>query len=196
MENVRKIYVDEEVWYHVPDISTEFEISNIRNKILRVHNENKRKIPVETNGGNQMINYINIDGIKQMIYGARGTSIKRLATCLGLEVKSFHIVCKETSTVNVLKKSFPMLKMSTQVKVGPYLIDVVFNDLKLAIEIDEEYHSSSTRIVQDEQRKTYIEEHSDYKVIRYDVRSCIFELIGMINKEIVCKFNPSVSLLT
>ncbi|WP_176694946.1 AbaSI family restriction endonuclease [Aliivibrio fischeri] len=74
------------------------------------------------------------------------------------------------------------VKLLSQYKVGPYLIDGYFPDINLAIEIDEEHHSY--QVADDKVREAFIKESLGCEFYRIDIKKPVYEQIDKLIEKV------------
>ena len=148
----------------------------------------------KANGGCPLSDYvISIDFAVSLVGFAKTISSKvkmDILTALGASDKVCITSRAEIEFLDMLEKVIePMgFTMNRQVSIPSkkgtnYRIDAVINELKIAIEYDEEHHKHTT--MDDENRQSEIEESSDYWFIRLDSSESHLFNIGLVMKTIV-----------
>jgi len=91
------------------------------------------------------------------------------------------VMCIETQTIGFIENSFSeALRLTRQKRVGPYYIDLYFEDYNLAIECDENAHKG--RDITDERtREQYLLEQN-ITILRYNPNNKNFDLSNVLRK--------------
>ena len=91
------------------------------------------------------------------------------------------VMCIETQTIGFIENSFSeALRLTRQKRVGPYYIDLYFEDYNLAIECDENAHKG--RDITDERtREQYLLEQN-ITILRYNPNNKNFDLSDVLRK--------------
>ena len=91
------------------------------------------------------------------------------------------VMCIETQTIGFIENSFSeALRLTRQKRVGPYYIDLYFEDYNLAIECDENAHKG--RDITDERtREKYLLEQN-ITILRYNPNNKNFDLSNVLRK--------------
>jgi very-short-patch-repair endonuclease len=184
--NIKYVFENEELWICLSKFSKLLNINNPISSVSRYPKTYLKKIKTKTNGGIQLLNYLNIDGLKRLI--STSHSDKKIEICKELEFNIYDnaIVKIETETINFIKKCFSNEEMVTQYSVLNYRIDLYFPKYKLAIECDEKEHKN--QIEKDIKRENEIKSILNCTFIRYEPEEknfCISYVINSIYKHII-----------
>jgi len=166
MDNIRQIEFNNEQWYVSKDICDALNLKNNRSVINIVSEKYKSKQKINTNGGEQIMMTININGIKQILQSCRSVNKDKLISLLNIELDIIYD-CKESSCLRIISSSFISFRQQFQYSVGGYRIDLYFPDYKLAIEIDEFGHKYRNKVYEEE-REAYLKEKLGCKFIRFN----------------------------
>lgn len=181
-----KYEIDENnLWINLSQFSKLINIKNILKTKSKYPKTYLKKIKTKTNGGEQLLNYINIDGLKRLISSSHSDKKIEISKELGFNIYDNNIIKIETETINFIKKCFIDEEMITQYSILNYRIDLYFPKYKLAIECDEEEHKN--KINEDIKRENNIKEILKCTFIRYEPEEkdfCISNVINSIHKHI------------
>ena len=91
------------------------------------------------------------------------------------------VMCIETQTIGFIENSFSeALRLTRQKRVGPYYIDLYFEDYNLAIECDENDHKGRD-ITYERTREQYLLEQN-ITILRYNPNDKNFDLSNVLRK--------------
>ena len=159
LHNIQYRIINDVHWFLARDVGKAMGLINSRESMRTMDPVVKKKISISTRGGDQTVLFINLEGLKKMISCSRKVHARQLAKSFGITVIDNHYVKIEPAVISFLTRAFQGEEWFTQYRVGPYMIDLFYPNLQLAIEIDEEggQHRSCHGQVVDRERQTYIE---------------------------------------
>jgi len=165
-------------YYHGISVARFLNMSNIRtstiNKLYR------QLLKVETNGGIQKVMFLTVEGVKQLVAKSRSVNASVLAKHFGQDVIDIYCPSKEASSLEKIMTAFNGEKMLTQYAVDKYRIDLYFEEYKLAIECDEDFHRN--QVVEDEEREHIIKNTLGCTFIRFHPDDKEFNMYKVINQ--------------
>jgi very-short-patch-repair endonuclease len=98
----------------------------------------------------------------------------------------------ETQTIGFIENSFSeTLKLKRQKRIGPYYIDLYFEDYNLAIECDENDHNDRCEIYEKNREQILLEKN--ITIIRYNPNHKNFDLSYVLRKITKILFNKPES---
>ena len=185
--NIKYVLDGDEVWYRAADVGRILKLKNVRSSLRRRPVAESRIVRMPTNGGDQNMTFLNIDGVKRLACNSRSMDAGVLAKKFGIEILSNRFVPKETETLSFLRKIFVGIDMKSQYRCGEYKIDLYIPSCKLAVECDEDGTHGPCRALVDFQREQWIKSELGCSFIRYrpdepgfdmaDVASKVFQKI-------------------
>ncbi len=168
--------------YNCKNIGLLLEHKNIRqiiNQILKgKKDEQVFKIKMKTNGGLQLVNFINLDLLVELFIKSRKDISLDICKTIGININNYKFSCIENDTLKCIIDTFAGEKMIKQYKVNKYYIDLYFEDYQLAIECDEHH----TNKIYDENREKEINEILNCKFIRYKPYDNDFNIFNLLNR--------------
>lgn len=180
-------------WFNLSDVCKILGLRNVSASKSQIKN-NKMMMLETTDRMNrkQLATFIDENGALQLIAKSRKQEAIKLAEKLNLKIMGVLALTKEQQTLGIIQNSFKHLEQKPQHKVGNYIIDLYFPELKLAIECDENGHFSYSH-KDDLRRQRYIEECLGCNFIRFNPDKIGFEIGQVINQIIkVAYVNESV----
>ncbi|KAG5187432.1 hypothetical protein JKP88DRAFT_243941 [Tribonema minus] len=178
---VRKLTEGNELLFDAADMGSLLGLSNIREIIRYFTSEEKTKRRVPTPRGCHMKTMWTNNGVRKLVCRSRKPNAALLAKNLGIDVYSNHYMTEEADTLSFLMQAFDGEEIYTQYAVGPYVIDMYFPRVKLAIECDEESHHKRSNVEADLRRQRHIEELLGCSFIRYRPQKENFSMAALVN---------------
>jgi hypothetical protein len=111
---------DNVTFYKATDISKILCIVNIRSSIKFYDNKYKRIFNVKTQGGNQDMTFLTLDGLKLLLNKTRSHNAIKLAKVFNLEILNTFSECIETNTISQIITVFKYEKIKKQYKCNNY----------------------------------------------------------------------------
>lgn len=190
--DVRTIEHNGETFYLAGDLGKLIGLKHISTSIAIFPNSYKHSVCVQSKGGLQKSTFISWNGVRRLLVSSRRTSAKNIAQALGIDILDVKAVSTETYTISCIKDAFPGETMIEQHRVGQYMIDLYFPKHRIAIECDEDFHSTSHNPTQDYVRQQFINVTLGCTFIRYTPNKLgfsIFTVIGEIYSTIRKQMN-------
>ncbi len=184
--NINYVLENEELWICLSQFGKLLNINNTISSVSKYPKIYFKKIKTKTNGGIQLLNYINIDGLKRLISLTNSDKKIEISKELEFNIYDNAIVKIETETINFIKKCFSNEETITQYSILNYRIDLYFPKYKLAIECDEKEHKN--KIEEDIKRENEIKSILNCTFIRYKPEEkdfCISYVINSIYQHII-----------
>lgn len=180
--NCQIIKIDNEYLFKLSDIGNYLGYKRVSTNIRTLPYNYKRLLKTDTNGGQQNVYFLNIDGIKMLICNARkrNNNMLKLARILNINILQIAKNNIESETINKIKKVFQNEEMIEQYKCDNYRIDLYFPKQKIAIECDELHHSKQENQMNDNKRQEYITNKLDCIFIRYNPYEKDFDIFNIL----------------
>ena len=116
--------------YNCKNIGLLLEHKNIRqiiNQILKGKKEEQIfKIKIKTNGGLQLVNFINLDLLVELFVKSRKDISLDICKTIGININNYKFSCIENDTLKCIIDTFTGEKMIKQYKVNKMCLDLVF----------------------------------------------------------------------
>lgn len=177
---IRVCDVDMIKLYCASDIGKALKLSNIHKSMYGIPVKEKAFIKCITKGGPQNILFVTMTWVRYLISKCRTVHAIQLAQHFNIDVINIHNVSIESSTINNIMKAFNGEKMFVQYQVCRYRIDLYFADYKLAIECDENHHTSTETY--DKEREQKIQSEIGCTFLRYQPQMPDFDIFQVINR--------------
>lgn len=166
--------------YCINDIGKILNIKNPRSSFSSISTKDKKQIKTKTNGGDQLITFITLNGLKLYLLKSRSKMAIELATYFDIDINNIYNIPIENSTLTYIIKTFKGEKYTLQYVVQKYRIDLYFNDYKIAIECDENHHKNYKNY--DKMREDIIIKELGCVFVRYNPYDNNFDIFEIINE--------------
>jgi very-short-patch-repair endonuclease len=176
------IHMNGEYFFKASDIAKYLNIKNPRG--INITSSEKIKLKSQTNGGNQNVAFLTVNGLKELLVKTRKCNARVLAQIFGIDLNVETILCDEAQTLSRIQTVFADEEMIEQYQVGNYRIDLYFPKYKIAIECDEMHHDQKINQINDKLREQYIKEKIGCSFIRYRPSDDIFQVLHHISLRI------------
>ena len=133
---------------------------------------------------NQSTILLSEKGLKYTLQQSRKPKAKELAMKLDLELDIMQSPV-ETETIRILQAAFAHLNPIDQFFVAGYRIDLYFPKEKIAIECDENHHTTPSQAAKDDERCAVITDLLGCSWVRYSPNTPGFNIGQVINQIIV-----------
>lgn len=171
--NITYVIDDGIVWFKAKDVAKMLGYNNTGQAIRKNVSDDDKKTTIEMDNvvmkEDTNTIFITERGIKSLISGSRKGKSKEIAKQLCMDIKDFHTVRKETSTIQFIQTVFKDEKTVTQKQFDNYYVDLYFPKYKICVECDEAGHYSERKCKEDAVRQQYIEENYNVQFVRYDI---------------------------
>jgi very-short-patch-repair endonuclease len=137
---------------------------------------------VQTNGGPQKTQFVNLEGIKMLLTRTRSPYAVDLAHELGIQIHESHWLPVEASVIRFLVAAFANEVSFLQYSVGQERIDLYFPDYKLAVEVDETHHDHPANREADAAREERIKAALGCTFLRIRCRPGSIDLAAVVNQ--------------
>lgn len=169
---------------------TEFVKKNFKEGIHFI--EKKQTENLHQRGGHNRINMFLTDETFNLIknsFNLKNRYIKQInENCGHVNI----VMTIETQTIGFIENSFSeTLKLKRQKRIGPYYIDLYFEDYNLAIECDENDHNDRCEIYEKNREQFLLEKN--ITIIRYNPNHKNFDLSYVLRKITKILFNKPES---
>jgi very-short-patch-repair endonuclease len=180
--DIQTIKQDDILFYCVKDICYNLDITNTTETLRRVDNRNilKKKIKRRKSTGIQETLFINIEGIKTILFRSKSSKVKNVIEFLELSI-DIIFPKEEAHYISIIETSFDFYKSQKQYAIGKYFIDLYFPEFKLAIEVDENNHKMRS-IELEKNREEFIIKELNCSIIRFNPTVPLFNIGSVISK--------------
>ena len=183
LSDVQTFLKDGMVWYLASDVTRLFGYSQPKvavTKLLKgLHQQLAGDLCLP--GANKRQRVITLTGVR--VIAAKSTKPNSLAICkeLGIDVATIKCALKETESLAEIIGAFDGEKMLHQFCVGPYRLDLYFEEYNLAIECDENGHRDYSA-EKELNRTQFITHHLRCDWIRFNPDGKDFRVCQVINR--------------
>jgi very-short-patch-repair endonuclease len=183
-DNIQTIIEDNTTLYCVKDICDILNITNPSESIKKVDKRNIfiKSVKRKKATGKQLTNFVNIEGLKNIIFKSKSSKVKILINMLELSI-DVVFPREEAHYISIIETSLDFYSNIKQYKIGSYYIDLYFPDYKIAIEVDEDNHKFRSKELE-KQREDFIIKELNCKFIRFNPTVPLFN-IGVIISQIL-----------
>lgn len=153
----------------VRDVCNVFGIVRISDVIRRLDDENLTQIKIKSGGQNRNAYFVNEKGLKLLLMKSRRQAPPEFLHFLKLKYNiSLEVIIpyKESHWMSVILYAFADYESKVQYYIDGYLVDLMFVDMKIGVECDENGHSNYNS-EKEVKRQRYIESEG-YKLIRFN----------------------------
>lgn len=180
-QKIRFTTINNVKWFVFKDIMQTLNLKNTSDHSKKISANDKQKMKLITGSGQNMI-FTNENGVQQFLQGCRSNNVQTLLNVLSRHITPIiqvKYVCKETSCMRIIQKSFERFSPVLQYSVGRYRIDLYFPEHKIAVECDEFDHKDRTNEVE---RQQFIENELKCYFVRFNPDENDFNIGNTINK--------------
>jgi very-short-patch-repair endonuclease len=180
--NIPFIIKEGKIWMKMKEIGDLLGFGNYREKTRNVSDRFKINLTCHDKKGARTCTFITYQGLNLLLSSSRKSQCRDIAEELGYSIYDFHIVRKETKTIEFIQEIFKHEKSICQKKFGSFIVDLYFPEYKIVVECDESGHYSERQRERDKERQEFLEEEYGLTFVRYDIDKSEMNLAKCIRK--------------